>query len=271
LLDPGEYQIECELLYLTNTTDFVLAQSVGAGVQIAKAQRRQRLLLLPLEFRLGLTPVTQAFVNVPFGWSNTELSFVGQDEFDNTVGIGDVSAGVTRQFIEGSEDTCSVLGVFAFSAPTGESNLVTSLNTPGSSLGQGFWTVTLGLTCIRRYDPLVVFSSFGYQHRFEATFNGDIDVEPGNLAFCRLGVGYAVNPRVTLSTAFSGSFIGADVVNGRKVGGSMREPMQIRLAATISQDRASRTHRSVKTVEPFVTFGITEEAIDSIIGIGWTH
>jgi hypothetical protein len=272
LLDPGEYQIDITFQYLIDETDFTLVESRNGLVQIGEARRRQRLMLVPVEFRLGLSPVLQAFVNVPAGWANSELAVFGRDEYSNVGGIGDISVGFTRQFIDGDEHFPDVLGTFAFSIPSGRSNLVTSLSTPGSSLGQGYWTVTGALTMIHTHDPAVIFYGFGYRHRFENTFNSGITVDPGKIIFYRLGAGFAINSRVTFSAEFNGSYITEDVIEGTRVPGGIREPMQLRFAATISKDKKyQHHHRPVKTVEPFVNFGLTEEAIDSIIGISWTR
>jgi hypothetical protein len=272
LLDPGEYQIDIKFQYLIDETDFTLVRVQDGLVQIGEARRRQRLMLVPVEFRLGINPVLQAFVNVPFGWANSELDFLGTDEYSNVGGIGDVSVGFTRQFVEGDEHFPDVLGTFAFSVPAGRSNVVTSLSTPGSSLGQGYWTATGALTMIHTHDPVVIFYGGGYRHRFERTFNGGITVDPGKIIFYRLGTGVAINSRVTFSAEFSGSYITEDVVEGVRVPGSIREPMQLRFATTISKDpKFQHHHRPVKTVEPFVTFGLTEDAIDSVFGISWTR
>ena len=279
LLDPGEYQIDVTLQYLIDETDFAMAEVEGDVLTIGEARRRQRLLLLPIEFRLGVSPVTQVFVNVPFGWSNSEFSFAGTDEFGSTGGIGDVSAGLTRLILERRGSFPDVLGTLSFSAPTGHSDLVSSLSTPGSSLGEGFWSLTMGLTFIQTYDPIVLFYGFGYRHRFDGTFEGGIEVEPGEQAYYRFGGGFAVNPRVTLSASFLGSYIGEMRVNGVRVAGDIQEPMQLRLAATIVRDdkckgeskSESKSRSSVRTIEPFMHFGLTEGAIDSMIGISWTR
>jgi len=276
LLEPGQYQFDVTLQYLINESDLPLAQINGNILQIAEAQRKQRLLLLPIEFRLGLTPVTQFFVNVPFGWSNGEFSFLGEDDFSNSGGLGDISAGITRLIIEGNDSFPDVLGTLAFSAPTGNSNFATSLSTPGNALGEGFWTLTTGLSFIQTYDPIVVFYGFGYRHRFESSFDvnigdGRISVNPGKQIFYRFGVGFAANPRVTLSASFIGSYITEDTIDGVRLAGSIREPMAVRLAATIGRDKELKKDQKVRTVEPFISFGVTDAAANALFGVSFTH
>jgi len=272
LLDPGEYQLDVTLNYLVDESDFVFAEIEGDALRIGEARRRHRLLLLPLEFRLGIWQDTQAFVNVPFGWSNSELAFLGTDEYANAGGIGDVSAGITRVLLEKDEIFPDVLGTLAFSAPTGQASVITSLSTPGSSLGEGFWSLTMDLTCIHTYDPVVVFYGLGYRHRFPNEFEGGIKVDPGKQALYRIGFGFAVNPRVTLSASFLGSYIGDDRVNDVRVAGGIREPMYLRFASTIVRDKdRPRTDGPPRTVEPFVRLGMTDEAVDALIGVSWTR
>ena len=272
LLDPGEYQIDVTFEYLIDESDSVLAEIEDDVLRIGEIRLRQRLLLLPLELRVGVCQNTQAFVNVPFGWSNSELAFLGTDEYANAGGIGDVSAGITRVLRERDECWPDILGTLAFSAPTGRASVITSLSTPGSSLGEGFWSLTMDLTFIHTYDPVVVFYGFGYRHRFPNEFEGGIRVEPGKQALYRVGLGFAVNPRVTLSASFLGSYIADDRVNDVRIAGSIREPMYLRLAATIVRDRGQcETGGSRRTLEPFFRIGMTDEANDALVGVSWTR
>jgi len=292
LLDPGQYQIDMTVQYLVDEIDFVLAQPVGDNLVIGESRLRRRLLLVPIEFRLGITSDLQGFVNVPFGWSNSESVFGATDDFSNTIGIGDVSAGLTRMLFDGKVSPrkvipLQILGNLSFSAPTGKSSFASSLSSPGSSLGGGSWSVSSALTFIHTYDPLVVFYGFGLGRRFESTIDG-FSVKPGQQIFYRFGVGFAVNPKVTLSTSFIGSFIGETKVNGIGAAGSMQEPMLLRFAATfVKSEKSGKSGRSktsgnkasgsgkkrrapVRTIEPFVNFGLTEDSVDVLFGISRT-
>lgn len=271
LLDTGEHQFDVTFQYLLDESDVVIARLNNGLLEIGEVRRRQRLMLLPIEFRYGLTPVTQVFVNVPFGWANSETIFLSQDTFENTGGIGDVSAGFTRQLIEGNEHFPDVLFTFAFSAPTGDSRLATSLLTPGVALGQGFWTVSAGLSMIQVYDPVVFFYGFGYRHRFQNTFDNGVRVNPGKQIFYQFGAGFAVNESVTLSSTLAGSYITDDYINGVRLPGSVLEPLNLRIAATVTKGKPAKGNRSVRTIEPFVNFGLSEEAIDATIGISCTR
>ncbi len=272
LLEPGEFQFDVGFTYLNDEIDFpALSIDVNNNVIVGELTRRQRLLMMPLELRFGITKWAQGFVRVPLGWSNSETVFNGEDQFEDTGILGDISAGITKQVIVGNEFYPDVLFTGALTAPTGDSSFVTSLLQPGAALGQGFWSASANVTFVQSYDPLVLFYGLGYTYRFEEKFGDDIYVDPGQIFSYRFGIGFAVNPHVTLSSTFQGSYIGKNEVNDLEVGGSIQEPLQLRLAATISRRKQSDTHSSVKIIEPFVNFGLNEDAIDAVFGITFTH
>ena len=182
-----------------------------------------------------------------------------------------MSAPASRGCSSRRDDCCpTVLATVGFAAPTGQANLADALSAPGSTLGEGFWSLTTGLTCIRTYDPVVLFYGFGYRHRFQNVFDPGITVNPGKQIFYRLGVGFAVNPRVTFSSAFIGSYITDDFVNNTRIEGSTEEPLQLRLALTVAKPHKG-SRNSVETLEPFVNFGLTDAAANAVIGLSWTR
>jgi hypothetical protein len=256
---------------LLNSTTTVAAVVQEDKTAFGELRRVQRLLETPLEFRVGVSDATQAFVNVPFGWSNGQVFFAGEAVSDNKGGIGDLSAGFTHLLQKGDNDCSTILANLSFTAPTGESTFASSLAVPGTALGQGFWSFNAGLTFIRTLDPVVFFSSVGYVFRTDATYDDQhVTVDPGDLVFYRFGMGYAINPKVTVTSAFSGNYISEVGINGVGVNGSDREPMQLRLAATIAKGKKTDGCKKVKYVEPYVTFGLTKSAPDCMFGTSWT-
>ena len=284
LLDPGEYQLEWGIQYLQDSSDFTLVQAVGNSVVVAEARRRARVLMTPVELRVGITPSLQGNVNIPWGFSSNEFAFYATDDFGNAGGLGDVSVGLTGLLVEGKSERADVLVIGAVTAPTGKANFASTLAVPGSSLGEGYWSFTGGLNFIRTFDPIVLFWGAGYRHRLQANFGdastGILEVEPGAHAFYRLGLGFAVNPKITVGASFTGSYIAENTINGKRTPGGIREPMMLRLNVTISDEqeqeknkKSPRPHHSqwkVKTTEPFVNIGLTETAADVMFGISWT-
>ena len=47
--------------------------------------------------------------------------------------------------------------------------------------------------------------------------------------------------------------------------------MSIRLAATITKDKELKKNQRVRTIEPFVNFGLTDSAANAVFGVSCTR
>jgi hypothetical protein len=266
LLEPGDSQCDVGIQYLLSENDFPILLTTGSGdiVGVAKARFRVRELSMPIQYRRGLTRRVQGFIGAPIGWSNTQLAFADVDAFENDGGLGDVTFGATIQLKEAAVDTPYWVATIAATAPTGGDPFrgVAGLAPSAPSLGQGFWSISGNLLFIQPYDPLVVFYGLGMERFFSREFVG-IEFEPGAQYTYTLGVGFAVNERITLSSRFQGAYREELEANDVRVVGTNAEPMTIRLAATISKP-------CDRLVEPFVEFGLTDDSVSSFIGVTWT-
>lgn len=270
LLKPGNYQWEIGLQYTTNETFTPFGQLVEDTSVVANVRQVNRTLTTPIEFRLGIAEGWQGSVGVPIGWSGSETSLLGFEQTEDDLGFGDFAFSLTKVLREGNADRATLLGLLAVTAPTSDATLASTLLEPGATLGRGFWSLTTGVTALKNFDPLVVFGSAGYLHNFEGDVeDSDDTINAGDGFFYRLGVGFAVNSRVSLNTAFSGAFLDDIEFNDIQRGGTSREPLSLRFAATILQaDRVRRENR--RSVEPFLNLGLTNSAVDSQFGISWT-
>jgi hypothetical protein len=105
----------------------------------------------------------------------------------------------------------------------------------------------------------VLYGAVGYSHEFSRDFLG-IHYRPGEIFNYRFGVGFAVNDRITLSTALINLIQGTWSAAGESLPASSQEPMTIRLAMTVSASRRF-------IVEPFVTFGLNDDAPEADLGV----
>ncbi len=260
LLKPGEMQFDYGVTY---TLFDITVPAINGSNELEHARFRQRELLTPLEIRYGLTRRLQLFVNVPFGWSNIEFTLSDFELFENDGGLGDIVFGGTFLLREGDENCSDIVMTLAASAPTGLDPLVVPAGQPGvPSLGNGTWSMSASLLHIRTYDPMVVFYGFGTRQHFTRDLNGQ-SYRPGQEYSYQMGVGFAVNSKMTLSTRFSGAYVTEPRLDGQRFLGTIREPMTIGLAVTIAQCQG--------LIEPFVDFGLTDEAIESRFGVIWTR
>jgi hypothetical protein len=266
LLKPGESQFDIGINYLFTENTFPVLLFSGADiVGVEDARFRIRELTVPMQYRYGLLDHVQAFVNVPVGWANTQVSISTFEAFDNDGGIGDVDFGATIQLVEGNAEKPHLITTVSATAPTGGHPFGSraALAPLASSLGDGFWSISADVLCIQTYDPLVFFYGVGMEHFFSRHF-GSLEIEPGSIWNYTFGVGFAVNERVTLSTRFFGAYVEEARLNRQRVLGTNIEPMSLRMAATISKP-------CDRLVEPFVEFGLTDAAPECFIGITWTY
>ena len=104
---------------------------------------------------------------------------------------------------------------------------------------------------IHTYDPVVVFWGGGYRYLFEEDFL-DAQIRLGQQISYQLGVGFAVNERVTLSTSLLGLYVTETELNGVGIPGSMHDPIRMRFSLT--------SWRNCRIVEPFAEIGMTDTA-----------
>lgn len=260
LLEPGEMQFDYGVTY---TLADVIIPVVNSSLFVEDARFRQRELLMPLEIRYGFTRRLQLFANVPFGWSNIEFTFSELELFENDGGIGDVTFGGTLLLREGDQCNSDLVWTFSTTAPTGVDPFGVPAGQPGvPSLGNGVWSMASNLLWIRSYDPVVVFYGVGTRQSFTREIAGQ-SFRPGQEYNYQMGVGFAVNSKITFSTRFNGAYITEPRLDGARFIGTIREPMTISFAVTMA--------RCNGLVEPFVDFGLTDESIESRFGVVWTR
>jgi len=261
LLAEGAWQFDTGLVYTLFENIFpvpVFDEATGDLIGVADGQVRRRLLYTPLATRYGLTKNIQLFANLPMGWSNTQLSTFGVSDSVNRGGIGDMTAGASFHLLKSEDQLPDVIATMDFTAPTGVFDTPIFGQVPGSNLGQGFWAMSGSLLFVHRYDPVIVFYGGGIRHLFEREFDGVL-FSPGEQILYQFGLGFSVNDRVTLSTAFQGFYITNTRLDNETIDGTNLEPISLRFAATIA--------RNCRIIEPFVAIGATHSAPAANFGL----
>jgi hypothetical protein len=265
LLDPGKCQFDWGLTYSVFNEEFAVPEFNKSGglVSVTTERERLRLMTIPFAVRYGLCDGVQAFLNVPLGWANSEETTDDGGSLNNNFGgTGDISGGFSVQLMKGCgawvPDLIATLG---FVAPTGHATFATSLVASSSFLGQGFWDITTNFIAVHTMDPIVFYYGGGYVHRFENNIDG-VEVNPGEEFDYLFGVGFAVNPWVTISGTVLGSTITRYGANGVSLPGSDQDPIRFRVSVTIVKDS--------RICEPFAEIAMTPDA-PSRVGITFTY
>ncbi len=109
-----------------------------------------------------------------------------------------------------------------------------------------------GITLVKTLDPVVFFGRVGYTHRF-----GD----PGDVFSASLGMGFSLNDRVSYNMQVLGAFVDRPDSDETALGGdSGLEIISLQFAVTVLVTRRL-------FVEPVVNFGLSDDAVDVIVGI----
>ena len=132
-------------------------------------------------------------------------------------------------------------------------------------LGTGHWNVGTGVSLVKTIDPVVLFGSLGHTWTLEGRdvvlgTSISADVDPGDQIPYSIGMGFSLNDRVSVSMVMAGAAIRRTEFNGREIPGSGLDINSLQFTTTVQL--AKRVY-----LEPFVGFGLTDEANDFLVGI----
>ena len=161
-------------------------------------------------FRLGLPWRSQAELRIPY-WARDEWSGLG-----SASGVGDITLGMTTELVREQPGLPALLGFAQWRLPTGDINA-----TPAKGFGQHL--VQVGLTTVKRADPLVLFGNLSYATALGEVGLGDqFRFDSGDIISGRAGVHLAATPDISLFTAVNVSANAGDSLNGALIPGSER-------------------------------------------------
>lgn len=256
LLQPGQWQFDYGIAYSINEVEVPTL----FGPFLTEEAYQIRNLNSIIGFRYGISDRLQWFGNTTVGWQSTEVTNGFNISRDDTGGLGDIVTGFNYLFRRESECAPAIITSFDMTAPTGNPRNPLTLSESGTGIGA--WSFSSDILMIKSIDPLVTFWGLGYRTFLEDTYEGN-NVRIGDSIQYTFGMGFGVNERVTLSSALIGAYVLDTKVNSTRLSGSAGDIISLRIAATILND--------CKIIEPFVTFGLTERATDTALGIVWTR
>ena len=117
-----------------------------------------------------------------------------------------------------------------------------------------------GVSLVKTIDPVVLFGSLGYTWTLGTLELEAGDFDAGNQILYSLGMGFSLNDRVSFSMAMAGAAIRRTEINGNEISGSGLDINSLQFTTTVQL--AKRMY-----LEPFVGFGLTDEASDFLVGI----
>lgn len=245
LFKPGEVQLEFGASYAHEAETSQVSPSTPVFIsRFASANVLMRYgLAEDLEFNFAVPVVyteqerdTRPFVSTDFPSFTPKAS----------VGFGDINWAFRYAALHEGRGLPEVTLNVNAKADTGDED---------RGLGTGHWNVGTAVSLVKTIDPVVFFGSLGYTWTLE---QGDAD--PGDQIPYSIGMGFSLNDRVSVSMAMAGAAIRRTEINGNEIGGSGLDINSLQFTTTVQL--AKRVY-----VEPFVGFGLTDEAADFLVGI----
>ncbi|HUY68262.1 MAG TPA: transporter [Alphaproteobacteria bacterium] len=219
-----------------NTFSFEGIQVVPAFLigNISASRTARDLLISGSTFRLGVTNRLELEAKVPFVWRQDSYTNVVPNstgltttQTSNGEGLGDVEVAAHYQVNNGQDDWPFFIANMRLKTDTGTSpyevpyNNSTGLPTKLAT-GSGFIAVEPSVTAIYPTDPAILFANIGYIHSFDEDINRTIagnavgNVAPGDTYTASLGMGVALNDRVSFTLGYEQDYVQptATVVGG---------------------------------------------------------
>jgi hypothetical protein len=205
-------------------------------------------------FRYGLSNRFEVELRIPYAASHTDT--ISREIFTGTAqdkafsasghGIGDIEATARYQLNDGGADSAYYIGWLRFKSRTGKDpfEVVTDCvtrcveNATGTGLplqlpnGSGFYSLQPGVTWLFPSDPIVLFGNLSYLHNFT---RHDVsrtvllagkqelgDVHAGDIIDVSLGMGLALNEKMSMSLGYDQALVAPTTQNGKRLPGSVR-------------------------------------------------
>lgn len=212
-----DYSQSSENRFFFSGTEIIDAILIG----VIEATNTDRMALVARGgFRYGVSNRFEIDAKVPMVYRDDLVSGVALDDSTEFVrglrgaGLGDVELGLHYQLTDGIDYPYAIANLRA-KAPTGEGPFDVDRNSAGIELdaatGSGFWTIEPSVTIILPSDPAVFYANLGYQKNFGVSPDEQVgaaiirEYDPGDAIRASLGVGLAINERLSLNFGYDQS------------------------------------------------------------------
>lgn len=251
LLAPGKLELEWALQYKQARTSHSL---MNVGYFQMSAQNSTQL-EWATTLRAGLAHDVEAWLSLPL--THTGIEQVSTNEYVRSASqwaLGDISAGLQYQWLRETAQWPAVSLTMTFSAPTGKKRYYPPEETWRDPLsnGSGHWSLAPGIAFVRSSDPAMLFGGLNYRWSLERRIDA-YRVQPGAGLAGYLGLGLALNDKLSVGTRVSFSHYRNLRVDGQTIAGSGKDPLDLSLSAS---------YRAFEqwTISPQVSFGLNDEA-----------
>ena len=227
----GTLVVEPSIQYQhTNINNFVaggvaILDTVLVG-NIQASQSTRDAITGTLGFRYGVTDRIEGEFRVPFIYrSDSDTNtIVNTNNTQSTTelhdfGVGDLEGALHYQINDGDATLPIFVANLRVKSTTGKGPFDVTRDSSGVETqlptGSGFWGIEPGITVVAPSEPAVFYGSLGYLYNVPEDINQQIGshylgkVEPGNAIRIGMGMGLALNEKVSFSVGYQHDFIAA--------------------------------------------------------------
>jgi hypothetical protein len=224
LLRQGQVVVEPGLDFALVETDrvevagFTVLPAILVG-NFTISQVERETLTAALTGRIGVTDRLEFEVRVPYvrrDDTETRRPIGTGSNADETVnldgnGLGDVEFAAHYQINDGSRGWPFFVGNLRAKSDTGTSPFDVDTDSSGNPTelptGTGFWSVQPSITAIMPTDPAVIFANLNYTWNISRNVGGFGDIDPGDTFGGSLGIGFALNEKLSISMAYDHIYV----------------------------------------------------------------
>ena len=189
-----------------------------------------------LAWAFGLSSFMQGAVSAPLVFHEEDrYEQDGRSHSERDAAAGNVVGALAMQVLHEDGPCPDVVLLADLSVPPQLSSANTSSQT--GRVYSGFWSTDVAVSFVKSADPMTIFGRVGYSHPFERTIDGH-RVLLGDFWGYTVGLGFAVNGKVSLSTSFQGGWQAPLYQDGALVTGTEAEPMSLRMGFVYAASRS---------------------------------
>lgn len=262
LLSPGTFELELDMGYKTSRSEYKLTQ-IG---YFQRSAYSARMFETGLSLRAGILDGLEGWFRMPYTYS--KVQDVSTNEFVRSKGswdLGDLGAGFQYLLHRESSSLPAISASLSVGIPTGQKSYRRIENTWQDALdnGSGHWSISPGISFVRTVDPAIIYGGIDYQYSFARTIDGYY-IKPGWGIGGYLGLGFALNEKLSLGARVAMSHYSELTADHIKVKGSDYDPMDLSFSFSY---RA--WHNLV--ISPQVTFGLNDDSGAPSVGVRFTR
>jgi hypothetical protein len=273
LISKGRFEIEPAFTFRHTSRNQLLVRGVDlienifiGNIEVSKLKRS--VLTHSYGIRYGLTNRIQLNLTAPYQRSYRQVSLapevqrqLGEDVENRTSdgGFGDIEGGLSIHLLRESDWLPDLIVTTSLKSNTGTSPF--EVDSGSLATGTGFWGLRGGFTLVKVSDPAVLYLSAGYfYHHPSDDVKGFKEVDPPDNIDWGMGLSYALNPFVSITTRVSGGFTEKTAINGFEVRGTDQVTASLGLGVTYALSRRTALDFSAD-------FGLTDDSPDFAIRV----